>query len=75
MEGEITADIRIICEENRKIRRISVIIEAWSEEIDTVTLRIEDHDLVSDQRDGTRIKVPYNALMNGLAAVRSIVRA
>lgn len=75
MEGETTADIRIVCEEIRKSRRISVILEAWSEELDTVTLKIEDHDLVSDMRDGTSVKVPLNALINGLTAVRSIVNA
>lgn len=75
MEGETTADIRIVCDEIRKIRRISVILEAWSEELDTVTLKIEDHDLVSDMRDGASVKVPLTALLNGLTAVRSIVNA
>lgn len=74
MEGEITADIRIVCEEIRKKRRVSVVLEAWSEELDTVTLKIEDHDLESDLKSGTEVKVPYESLMDGLNALRSVIR-
>ena len=74
MEGEITADIRIVCEEIRKKRRVSVVLEAWSEELDTVTLKIEDHDLESDLKSGTEVKVPYQSLMDGLNALRSVIR-
>lgn len=75
MEGEMTADIRIVCEEIRKKRRVSVVLEAWSEELDTVLLKIEDHDLESDLKSGTEVKVPYQSLMHGLDAVRNIIRA
>ena len=74
MEGEMTADIRIVCEEIRKKRRVSVVLEAWSEELDTVLLKIEDHDLESDLKSGTEVKVPYQSLMHGLDAVRNIIR-
>ena len=74
MEGEITADIRIVCEEIRKKRRVSVVLEAWSEELDTVTLKIEDHDLESDLKSNTEVKVPYQSLMDGLNALRSVIR-
>jgi hypothetical protein len=74
MEGEITADIRIVCEEIRKKRRVSVVLEAWSEELDTVTLKIEDHDLESDLKSATEVNVPYQSLMDGLNALRSVIR-
>lgn len=74
MEGEMTADIRVVCEESRKIRRVSVILEAWSEELDTVVLKIEEHDLVTDLRSGTEVKVPFKALSNAITALRSVIR-
>lgn len=75
MEGETTIDIRITCEEIRKSSRTSLVLEAWSEHSDTVTLKIEHHDLVSDGKEITKIEVPFRDLMNGLEAVRSILRA
>ena len=75
MEGETTIDVRIVCEEIRKVSRTTLVLEAWSEHIDTVTLKIEHHDLVSDGKEFTKIEVPFSDLMNGLEAVRSILRA
>jgi len=75
MEGETTIDIRITCEEIRKVSRTSLILEAWSEHCDTVTLKIEHHELDSDIKEFTKIEVPFRDLMNGLEAVRSVLRA
>lgn len=75
MEGETTIDIRITCEEVRKVSRTTLVIEAWSEHHDTVTLKIEHHELEGDRKEFTKIEVPFSDLMNGLEAVRSILRA
>jgi hypothetical protein len=75
MEGETTIDIRITCEEVRKVSRTTLIIEAWSEELDTVSIKIEHHELENDRKEFTKVLVPFRELMNGLEAVRSILRA
>lgn len=75
MEGETTIDIRITCEEIRKSSRTTLVLEAWSEHHDTVILKIEHHDLAGDLKEITKIEVPFRDLMNGLEAVRSILRA
>jgi hypothetical protein len=74
MEGEATIDVRIVCEEVRKVSRTTLILEAWSEHHDTVVVKIEHHELESDLKEFTKIEVPYQSLMNGLEAVRSILR-
>lgn len=75
MEGESTIDVRIICEEIRKVSRTTLILEAWSEHSDTVGVKIEYHDLEADRKEYTKVDVPFRDLMNGLEAIRSILRA
>lgn len=75
MEGESTVDVRIICEEIRKVSRTTLILEAWSEHSDTVGVKIEHHDLEADRKEYTKVDVPFRDLMNGLEAIRSILRA
>lgn len=75
MEGETTIDIRITCAEIRKVSRTTLVLEAWSEHTDTVTIKIEHHELECDRKEFTKIEVPFRDLMNGLEAVRSILRA
>jgi len=75
MEGEMTADIRITCEEHRKISRTTLILSAWSEHFDTVTLAIEEHDLENSAIKNTRVEVPLNQLVQALEAVRKVMLA
>jgi DNA primase large subunit len=75
MEGEMTLDIRITCAEQRKISRTVLIIEAWSEQLDTATLVIEEQDLDKDQITNTKVEVPLNQLIHALEAVRMVLRA
>lgn len=72
MEGEMTGDIRIVCFEERKVRRVSLVLSTWSETLDEITLRIEDRDLRNDEAVGTDVIVPMDALMRALKAIERL---
>jgi DNA primase large subunit len=75
MEGEMTLDIRITCEERRKVSRTTLILSAWTEHIDTVTLVIEEQDLENSTIENTKVEVPLNQLIQALEAVRKVMLA
>lgn len=73
MEGECTIDIRIVCSEQRKVSRTTLILEAWTEHIDTVTLVVEEHNLEDEKITNTKIEVPLQQLIQSLDAVRKVM--
>jgi hypothetical protein len=75
MEGEMTVDIRITCEEQRKISRTTLILCAWTEHTDTVSLVIEEQDLENSAIKNTKVEVPLNQLVQALEAVRKVMLA
>jgi hypothetical protein len=75
MESEMTLDIRLVCEEQRKVSRTTLIVSAWSEHIDTVTLVVEKHDLEKDKIVNTKVEVPLSQMLDALDAVRKVLRA
>lgn len=72
MEGELTMDIRIVCVEHRKVSKTTLCIETWSELLDTVTLVIEEHDLVEDRIETKKVEVPLNQLVRAISAARKV---
>lgn len=70
MEGEVTGDVKIVCHEVRKTRRISLILSTWSETLDDVGIRIEDRDLTTDLAEVTEVQVPLDALLRALNAIK-----
>lgn len=75
IEGEKTADIRIMCFEERKVRRVSLIVEGWSEDPDMVVLKIEDRNLVTDNVEFAKVDVPFRALRSALKAMETLFDA
>lgn len=73
MEGECTIDIRIVCSEQRKVSRTTLLLEGWTEHIDTVTMTVEEHDLEKDEVTKTKIEVPLQQLIQSLDAVRKVL--
>jgi hypothetical protein len=73
MEGEMTMDIRITCEEQRKVSRTTLIVSGWTEDSSTVTLTVEKHDLEKDEIVNTKVEVPLPQMVQALDAVTKVL--
>ncbi len=71
MTHEARAEVRIVCEEERKVSRTTLIVESWSED-PLVTITIQRHNLKTDKRQGDAVDVDPAQL---IAAIRAVVDA